>query len=71
MDPTITIVVGLGLVIFNAFVFYMIIRDAVSAGTQTPKHMKHVWAQTELLILIARQQGADDNMLKSITDHLK
>jgi len=33
--------------------------------------MKHVWAQTELLIQIARKNGVDEGSLKSITDHLK
>ena len=58
-------------VLVNAIIFYLIIRGAVSSGAETPKRMKHVWAQTELLILIARRQGADDNALKAITDHLR
>jgi hypothetical protein len=55
----------------NAIVFYLIIRAAVSSGTETPKRMKHVWAQTELMIAMARKQGVDEGSLKSITDHLK
>jgi len=55
----------------NAIIFYLIIRAAVSSGAETAKRMKHVWAQTELLIAIARKNGVDDGSLKSITDHLK
>lgn len=70
--PDIAYLATLAIVIFvNALIFWMIIRSAVASGTETPKRMKHVWAQTELLIAMARKQGVDESALKAITDHLK
>jgi hypothetical protein len=57
--------------VLNLVVFYLIIKSAVSSGAETPKRMKHVWAQTELLLAIARKQGVEEVSLKAITDHLK
>lgn len=71
-DKVLILIVAAALiVVVNAIVFYLIIRSAVSSGAETSKRMKHAWAQTELLILLARRQGADDNALKAITDHLR
>jgi hypothetical protein len=71
MDAKVLLVAAVLIVIVNAIVFYLIIRTAVSSGSETQKRMKHAWAQTELLILLARRQGADDSAIKAITDHLR
>lgn len=71
MSQTVLLAVAVGVVVVNAMVFYLIIRGAVNAGSETTKRLKHAWAQTELLIAIARRQGVDEPAIKAITDHLK
>jgi hypothetical protein len=66
-----TLVAMVAVAVINLILFYLIIRAAVSSGSETPKRMKHVWAQTELLIAIARKQGVDETTLKGITEHLR
>jgi hypothetical protein len=71
MAQTVLLAVAIGVVVVNAIVFYLIIRGAVNAGAETTKRLKHAWAQTELLIAIARRQGVDEPAIKAITDYLK
>ncbi|HEY4178311.1 MAG TPA: hypothetical protein VGM90_15795 [Kofleriaceae bacterium] len=62
---------GLILFILNVVIFYLIIKSAVASGADTYKRMKHAWAQTELLIAIARKQGVSDGELAAISNGLK
>lgn len=57
--------------ILNLILFYMIIRSAVSGGAATDQRMKHAWAQTALLIEIARRQGVDPATLQAITNKVQ
>jgi len=69
--PQISLVAVILIAAANALIFWAIIRSAVASGAETAKRMKHAWAQTELLIQIARRQGVDDATIKSITDGLQ
>lgn len=70
--PGISTLIGIFIAaVVNALVLWVFVKSAVSSGAETPKRMKHVWAQTELLIAMARRQGVDAAEIKSITDHLK
>ncbi|MFT3698845.1 MAG: hypothetical protein QM831_37205 [Kofleriaceae bacterium] len=70
-DFTLYIAVAVIASVLNLVIFYLIIRTAVSTGAETQKRLKHAWAQTELMLAIARKQGVDENSLRSITDRLK
>jgi hypothetical protein len=52
-------------------VMYIVIARAVQAGTSTPLVARHLHAQTELLLRIARQQGVPEPELAEIADSIE
>ncbi|MGE3460221.1 MAG: hypothetical protein AB7O24_34260 [Kofleriaceae bacterium] len=63
-------VLAIVIAIVNLVAFYAIIRAAVASGTETRKRMKHMWAQTELLIAIARKFEVEEDTIAAITRDL-
>jgi hypothetical protein len=58
------------LVVINYVILYFVIRVAVGSATSETMRMRHVEAQTELLMALAHRHGVDPGTLGAIAYRL-
>ncbi len=57
--------------VLNSLLMWGFIRSAVASAVKTEQRMKHTWAQTELLMAMARQLEVPEAELRVIADGLR